>query len=181
MRVGKHIRVDAQGEAGLPFQLAGASSKQHKLGLALHIELQNTGLEPQVDLRGCLAYAGEHDALNSLRRDGQYTLQLATGDDVETCAVFGKKLENCECRVGLDGIADQMIAAAESLLKHAQPLQNLIGGVYIERRAVAGGERFERHLAAVQRALCAGMLKGPRWGAGDRVQRGFRQRMRSFE
>src|ERR1700679_1265060 len=96
MRVGKHIRVDAQSEAGLPFQLAGASSKQHKLGLALHIELQNTDFEAPIDLRGCLAYAGEHDPPNRLRRNGQHTLQLATGDNVETCAVLCKKLENRE-------------------------------------------------------------------------------------
>ncbi len=55
-----------------------------------------------------------------------------------------------------------MLPARERLLKELQPLDDLIGGVDVERRAVALGERFQRDLAAVQGAAGLRMIKRTR-------------------
>jgi hypothetical protein len=55
-----------------------------------------------------------------------------------------------------------MIAAREGLLKHVQPLDDLVGGVNVEWRAVELGERFQREFAAVQRARGLRVMKGAR-------------------
>ena len=41
--------------------------------------------------------------------------------------------------VGLDRVADQMLAFREGLLKKAEPLNDLVGGINIERSPVALG------------------------------------------
>ena len=117
MRVGKDIGIDAQREAGADFEFARAGREQLQLRLAFHVELQNAGLEREVDLRGGFSHAGKDHAAGGIRRGGQHALQFAAGDDVETGAVLAEKLENGQRGVGLDRVADKMLAAGESLLK----------------------------------------------------------------
>ena len=70
-------------------------------------------MERQVDLRHSLSHAGKDHAAGSLRRGSEHALQFAAGDDVEPCAALGEQLENGQRGVGLDRIADQVIAARE--------------------------------------------------------------------
>ena len=81
---------------------------------------------------------------SGLGRGGQHALQLAAGDDVEARAMLGQQLENRQRGVGLDRVADQVIAARERLLKQPQPLDDLVGGVDVERRTEAAGQRLQR-------------------------------------
>jgi len=76
--------------------------------------------------------------------------------------MVGQQLENGQRGVGLDRVSDQMVTAGKRLLEQAQPLDNMIGRVDIERRAVALGQGFKRDLAAVQGALRLRVVKGAR-------------------
>jgi len=64
--------------------------------------------------------------------------------------------------VGLHRIADQVIAMREGLLKELEMLDNALGGVDVERRAVALGKRLQRDAAAVQRRARLRVIKGTR-------------------
>ena len=112
-----------------------------------------------VDFVGRFADAGEDDALHGFGRGGEDAIQFAAGDDVEACAVLGEELEDGERRVGFDGVADQVIARGERLLKKREALKDLVGRVDVERRAEFAGEGFERNLAATESAFGAGMVK----------------------
>ena len=136
-------------------------------------------VERQVDLRRGFAHAGEDDAAHGLGRGGQHALQFAAGDDVKARAALGQQLQNRQRRVGLDRVADQMIAARKRLLKEPQPLDDLVGGVDIERRAVALGQRFQRNFAAVQSAAWLRMMKGTRDEGEGWVKMGFRRKILS--
>jgi hypothetical protein len=55
-----------------------------------------------------------------------------------------------------------MLALREGLLKEAEALDDLIGGINVERRPVALDERFHGNFAAVQRAAGLRQMKGAR-------------------
>ena len=70
MGIGEDVRVHTQGEAGFRFELGRAGGEQRQLGFALDVELKNSGLEGEIDLRGGFANAGEDDAVDCFRRGG---------------------------------------------------------------------------------------------------------------
>ena len=167
MRVGEDVGIDAQGEAGDALEFAGAGGKQGEFGFALDVELEDAGVEREVDFRGGLADAGEDDAADGFGCGGEDALKFAAGDDVETRAMRGEELEDGERGVGFDGVADEVIAAREGLLKEAEALGDLVGGVDVERGPVAAGKGFERDFAAVQGAAGLGVVEGARGWRGD--------------
>jgi len=83
MRLGKDIRIHAQGKARLDFPFGGALGQQLQFRLALHVEGENSGLERPVDLVLSLAHPGEDHPFRGLGRGGQHTLQLPSRDDIE--------------------------------------------------------------------------------------------------
>ena len=160
MRLGKDVGIDTEGEAGLLSELGGAKGEQFQLRRALHVELQDSRRQSKVDLRHCLADAGEDNPARGLWRSGQHPFQLAAGDDVKARPALGQQLENGQRRVDLDRVADEMIPARKRLLKEFQPRNDLIAGVDIERRAIAAGQSLQRYFAAVQSAALPRMVKG---------------------
>ena len=70
-----------------------------------------------VDLGLGLAHAGEDDAIDGFGRCGNDAVELAAGDNVKAGAVSGEQLENRQRRIGLYGIADQVIATRERVMK----------------------------------------------------------------
>ena len=159
MGLGEDVGIDAESEAGLELELCGARGEQIELGFALHVELENAGFERVVDLRRGFAHAGEDDAIDGFGRCGENALEFAAGDDVKSGAVLSQQLENGQRRIGFYGVADEVIAAGERVLKQVEALENLIGGVDVERRAVVAGEGLKRDAAAVERRARARMLE----------------------
>ena len=99
-------------------------------------------------------------AVASAYVDHPHALQLAPGDNVKTRAAVCQQLKNGQRGVGLHRITDQVIAATQRLLKKLEPFRNLVGGVDVERRAVAAGKRLKRDLGAMQCTAGAGVVKG---------------------
>ena len=117
--------------------LRARAASSVEFGLALHVEFEDAGVEREINLRGGLADAGEDDAAGSFGRGGEDALELAAGDDVKARATSGQQLEDGQRGVGLDGVADKVVAAREGLLKEAEALGDLVGGINVERRSVA--------------------------------------------
>jgi len=133
--LGENIGIDPQREARFALQFFGARRQQLEFRFALHVELEDFRRQRAIDFRGGLADSGKHNAVDSLGRDGPHALQFSARHDIEARAPVCEKLENRQRGVCLDCITDKMVAAGEGFLKHAQPLDHLVGGIDIERRA----------------------------------------------
>ena len=155
----KPVGIDAQGKTRLLFELGGAAGEQFQLRFALDVDLEDSRLQRQIELRLCLAHAGKNDSSGGFRRGGQHSLQFATGDNVKARTMVREQLQNGQRRVDFDRVADHVLAARECLLKKPQPLDDLVGGIDVERRAVALGERCKRNLAAMQGAALLRVMK----------------------
>ncbi len=162
MRIGEDIGVDTQRKAGADFEPARAGGQQRELRLAFHVELENSRVQRQVNLRGRLAHTGEDNPARRFRRGGQYALQFAAGDDVESRAAIGKQLENRQRGVGFHRVTDQMIPPGKGLLEQPQPRGNLAGRINVERRAEAAGQGLQRDAIAMQRGAGPRMVKRAR-------------------
>ena len=75
VRVGKNIRIHAQGKASNSFELAGACGELYQFSLALNVELKNTRRKRQIDLSHCLANAGKDHPSGGFRRSGKNALR----------------------------------------------------------------------------------------------------------
>ena len=115
-----------------------------------------------VDLGSRFAHAGKDDPADGLGRSGQHPLQFAAGDDVEARAMVRKQIQNGQCGVRLYCITDQVVPASQRLLKHSQPLDDMVARVNIKRCAVTLRQRFQRNFAAVQSTAWLRMMKRAR-------------------
>ena len=157
--VGEYVRIHTQRKPRTAFQLASARRKQVELGFALHIEFEDLRFKRAIDLFRSLAHSGEDHPACSLRRSSQNALQLAARDNVEPRTAVGEQFEDRECRIGLYGVAHQVLAARQRLLKNSEPLDNLIGRVDIKGCAVTPRQTFQRNFAAVQCVTAARVNK----------------------
>jgi hypothetical protein len=152
MRLRKNVRIDAQGKARLLLEPGRTFAQEFQFCLTLDIEFEDAQDERLIDLLRRFAGAREDHTAHGFRRGSHHPGQFTARDDIEARAAIGKQLENSQRRVGFDRVADQVLAARESLLKQAQPLDNLVGRVNVKRRAVAPGQGVERNFAAMQDA-----------------------------
>ena len=163
--IGKYVGVYAQGEPRRALKFAGAGSEKRKFRFAFNVELKDTGIQGEVYFRGGLAYAGEDDPIRGIGCSREDALQFAAGDDVEPGTPISQQLENGESRVGLDGVADEMITGGERVLEKRESFRDLVGGVDVKRGLVAAGQGGQRDFSAMQRAAGSGIVERARgWG-----------------
>ena len=85
------------------------------------------GLEGEIDLGLGFADARKNHAARHFRRGGEHALQFAAGDDVEAGAALGQQPEDGQRGVGLDRVADEVVAIGEGVREHFEPLDDLVG------------------------------------------------------
>ena len=159
MGIGEDVGIDAHRKTRADLEFAGARLEQRKLRLALHVKLEDSGLQSEVDLRGSLSHAGENHAAGGFGCSSDHALEFATGDDVEACTAISQQLENRERGVGFDCVTYKMVTPAEGFLKQAQALGDGVCRIDVERRAEAPGEGFKRYFAAIKRSAGLRMVK----------------------
>ena len=146
----EHVRIDAQREARLAFQFLRTAGEKFQFRFALHVELQDAGLEGAIDFRFSLAHARENHAVRGFRRGGQHPFQFSSRNDVKPGAAIGKKLENGQRGVGLHGVTHQGVAVCQRFLEQPQPLRDLVAGIDVERRPELPREGFKGNRPAGQ-------------------------------
>ena len=137
MSLCENVGIHAQGNVRLLLEFRRARGQQFQLRLALHVEREDSCPEREIDLRRGLAYAGVDHPTNGLGRGSHYPLQLPARHDIETRSTLRQQLQNRQRRVSLDRVTDQIFPTRQRLLKHRQPLNNLIRRIDIKRRVKA--------------------------------------------
>ncbi len=163
---GEDVGVDAEGEAGDFVASFGAGGEEMELGFGLYVEEEDVGVEGGVDLPLLFAYAGEDYFFEGGLVGFADALELATGDDVEACSLFGEEAKDGEGGVSFDGVADGVGAVGEGLVEELEAVGDLFGGVDVERGAVFGGEGGEVGSIAVEGAVAVGEWAGVGLGCG---------------
>lgn len=160
MRFGEDIGIDAERDAGGPFELCRALGEQGKLAFAFHIKKQDSGAQREVDFRRGLADSREDDAGGGGPAYSEDALEFSSRYDVESCSGVVKELEDGEGRVGLYGIADEVALSGEDFGEEAQAIKDVIGGIDVERRSILLRERVERDASAGERGVFGGINEG---------------------
>ena len=93
-------------------QIAGHVIQAIEFGGRFDIEAANPDLQCATHLRGTFPDAGKDD-LGRISTGRQYAFQLTHGDDIETGAEAGKRVEYPEIRVCLDRKTDQVWVPVE--------------------------------------------------------------------
>ena len=170
MRLGVHVGVDAQRDAGGAAKAGGDLAQGVQLGLGLHVEAEDALAQREGHLVPRLADAGEDDAVGR-HAGGQRAAQLALRDHVHAGAQPRQGGDHGLVGVGLDGVADQRVEAGEGLLQHpVVPLQRG-GGIAIERRAHLGGDARQAHVLRVEDTTAVGEMVHGGASADQRVSR----------
>ena len=136
-----------------------ATGEEGEFRFAFDIELENASFECEIDFSCGFADAGEDYAVEGFRGSGAKAFQLPAGDDVKACAKVGEELEDGEGGVGFDCVADEVVAGAEGLLEELEAVGDLVGGIDVEGRSLAAGERLKGDFAAIQGGAGAGVVK----------------------
>ena len=133
MRSGVDVGIDADRNRRLhPFRQGHLGERRH-LRLALDVEAQDAGVEARGHLGARLADAREDDAL-ARHPGGARAAQLALRDDVHAGAEAREGLQHRLVGIRLDGVADERLAADESLGEDAVMPRQRGGRVAVERR-----------------------------------------------
>ncbi len=109
------------------------SRKGAKLRLRFDVEAENPGLEREGHFRARLADAGKCDA-SGRRSGGQRAAQFAFRDDVHAGAEPRQGRQHSLVGIGLHGIADERVEAAERRPEHFVVAGQRRAGIAIERR-----------------------------------------------
>ncbi len=148
---GIDVRIDAHRDArGAPFRGRDAR-EQFQLGLGLHVDAQNAGVDRRGEFVCGLADAGEHDLLRRHTRR-ERALQFTARDHVGAGAKTRERRDHRLVGVRLHGVADERGHIRERIGEHAVvPLQRR-GGIAVERRADALGESAKINRLGVHHA-----------------------------
>ncbi len=160
MCFGEDIWIDAERKSGFRLELSRTRGEKLKFRFALYVELKDSCAKSLIDLCRCFSDAGEYNPVDGLGSGSEHALQFAAGDDIKSSAPFRQQLENRERGVGLDRIADKVIASGECLLKKLQALEDLVRGINVKRRTKFTSQGFERNFAAVEGAFGMRVMKG---------------------
>ena len=144
-----------------PFE-AAIAGKQFQLGLGLHVDAEDAGIDRGGEFVRGLADAGEHDLLR--RNAGrERALQFAARDHVGAGAEPRERRDHRLVGIRLHGVADERRHIRERVGEHAVvPLQRR-GRIAIERRADGLGEARKIDRLGVHHAGAIGeMVHGSR-------------------
>ena len=167
MRLRVDVGIDAQADARAPARSARDLAQQLELADALDVEAEDVERERALHLGARLADAREDDPLRRAA-GGEDALELAARDDVEAAAAAREPLQDGERRVGLDGIAEQMVASGERTLVGGEGARHRRARIDVERRAEAARQLGGGDALDEERAVAAGDLGS----AGQVHQRG---------
>jgi hypothetical protein len=155
--------VDAQADARAPTGAICDRVEQLELADALDVEAAHVHRERALHLGARLADAGKDDP-RRIAASGEDALEFAAGNDVEAAAAPREPLQHGQRRVGLDGVAEQVIAAGQRVLVGGEGARHCSGRVGVERRFEAareidGGDAFDHQSVIAKRDVgCAGQV-----------------------
>src|SRR5207244_11153241 len=121
----------------------------------LHVEAENTELQPLGELVVGLADAGEDD-LAGIAACGDHAGELAAGNDVESAAQAREHVEDREIRVGLKRVTDEVTQSRKGLVELAVCSRQRGARIYEAGCSVARRDLGERHTFDAERALALG-------------------------
>ena len=155
MRLGVDVGIDAQADARAPAGAACHLAQQLELADAFDVEAEDVDRERALHLGAGLADAGEDDPLR-VAAGGEDALELAAGNDVEAAAAAREPLQHRQRRVGLDRVAEEVVAAGERVLVRGERVRHDRARVDVERRLEAarevdGGDALDHEAALAQR------------------------------
>ena len=152
VRLRIHVRVHPHGDRGHFAQPAGHRRQTLHLGLAFDVELPNTARQRQFHLFRRLADTGKHDPL-ARKTGGNRPAILAPRYHIDTGPKARHQPQNRLVRIGLHGIAHQMVQPLQGLVKQpVMPLQSR-GRIDIKRRANLGCNLGQGHILGMQNAV----------------------------
>ena len=96
MRIGGHVRVDAQGNSSNGSQPRRAFGKNLEFRFALDVEQENVGLEGGGDLVAGLADAGEDHSPGRGAVCGEHAFQFSARNHVKPASRVGEQAQNVE-------------------------------------------------------------------------------------
>jgi len=105
VRLGRHVRVDADAEARGLLEPPGDRDHRLQLGGGLDVQESHAGADRLFELRGGLPHAGEHDRV-CFEAGRESASQLAHGHDVGARAECLEDLQDPDVAVRLHRIAD---------------------------------------------------------------------------
>ena len=148
MSDGVHVRVDADGEAGLLAEARGLGVDQGEFRLGFAVEAVYAALQRVFHFGGGFADAREDD-LRGIAAGLKDAVEFAAGDDVETRAGLGEERQHGQRGVGLHRVANGVRQGAERLRVRGIVLADCLAGIDVGRSAGLVREVGQRDLLTV--------------------------------
>jgi len=149
------VRVHAQRDRRGLAEASGNCRDPFQFRRRLDVETGDTLRQREFDFGCRLAHAGENH-LARAAAGGQYALEFAAGDDVETGAQPGEGGKDGQVGIGLHGVADQRVAARKAGGEFVPGVGQRALGINIAGRAIFVGDARQGDALGVQFAVADG-------------------------
>ena len=158
VRLGIHVRIDAQADTRAATCPDRDLREDVELGVTLDVETHHIGVERLLHLRTCLAHAREQH-FGGLATGSQHAFKLAARDDIEAATRPREGLQHREVGVGLHRIADEVVAPHQRALVAGQRLEHRGPGIHVQRCSKAARQIVQRTIVDEQLATSIGNVR----------------------